>query len=254
MEDFPFDIPIIGQTTKTRRTDGAPETAPLRFTLTDMSSEWTFFNHGALFAYAGFQDPQEDPLNDWFNSKQPQPLYLKQAFERPIFEGLDTPAYNGPRSRPTTWNHMICGVETEYWEEVRHFLAGVVSHDQRKKELYQTFYGELEVLDPGYVERYGLLHLNLPKIKVTVFCIDAGHARWEFRLPENPIGCPYVMELPPRPSVVEIARAFFAGDHTPLANKLDPEHDPFLRQYMETLRKGPIIKDEVRKLLDGHKD
>ena len=250
--DDPTAIQIFGKTTKEQRTTEAPETAPLRFTLTDLSDDWVFFNHGALFAYAGFKDPDEDPLNDWFNAQDPQPVYLKQAFERPLFEGLDHPAYHGPRARQTTWNHTICGVEQEFWPEVLRYLAGVVSHNKPRRQLFQTFYGELEILDPGCVERFGLLHLDIPKVKVTVICIDAGHARWEFRLPSNPIGCPYVAELPPRPEAVKITEAFFAGDNLPLASKLDPANDPFLREYMETLRRGPIVDDNVRKLLDGH--
>lgn len=252
-----FDIPIIGEN-KTERVSGeAPRAASSPFTLHDLAGEWAFFNHGALFAFAGFEDPHKDPVGDWFNSIHPQPEYLKQAFERKVFEGLDVPAYLGPRSRETTWNHVICGIRKDYWPHLLEYVAGVVAHDPRQRRYYQIFYGELQVLDPGYVERYSLVQPDLPRIPVTVFCVDGSHRRWEFQLPVNPLAPPAIIELPPRPEVKRIAEALDRGDTQPLTERVNPAHDPFVRHYQEVLRKGPVVGpsvgQDVKELFRGNR-
>lgn len=235
-----------------------PKTASTPFTLFDLAEEWAFFNHGALFKFAGFEDPHKDPVSDWLNSQPTQPTYIKQAFERKIFDGIDSPAYLGPRSRATTWEHVICGVRKEQWPALLDYVAGVVAYDAKKQQYYQVFFGEMQVLDPGYVERYSLMHPKLPHIPVTLFCVESGRRRWEFQYPVNPVGPPYIMEMPPRPEVQRIAEAVFRGDMQPLAERVNPVNDPFVQRYQEVLKRGPQIGPNVgpdlKELFGGNSD
>lgn len=253
-----FDIPILGENKTEQLSGEAPKAATSPFTLRDLSAEWSFFNHGTLFKYAGFEDPFRDPVSDWFNSFTPQPEFLKQAFERQIFDGLDTPAYLGPRARPTTWNHVICGVRTCYWPQLLDFIAGVVAHDPRTKEYFQVFYGTLDILDPGFVERHSLFKPGLPTVSVTCFCVESNRRRWEFQKPLSDMQPPYIMEMPPRPEVQQIAKSLQAGDLAPLQAKMSPAQREFLKRYQATLKLGPKIGPsvgaDVKELFRGNRD
>lgn len=245
--NFDFDnIPIIGENRVEHASGESPETTTPRFSLYEYADEWAFFNHGALFSFAGFDDPYKDPVSDWINQQPiPQPLYLKQAFEHKLLQGVTAPAYFGPRSRDTSWEQVVCGIRKEYWPGLLEYVSGVVAQDIMKKTYYQVFFGEVEIPDPGCVERFSVLRPGLPTIKLTLFCVESNKNRWEFRRPKNPVAPMFVAELPPREEVKQIAKALFRGDLEPMSNRPTAMTDPFVKEYQRVLREGPTIGDSV---------
>lgn len=233
------DLVLPGHIAKELRDGGPPDAETLRFTLTEMAEEFVFFNHGALFAFAEFRDPDEDPINDWYASMPKGMLLIKHPFDRAIFEGIDAPAFGGR----LTWNHVLCAVLKDDWLSLFPFLNGVASVSQKTKSFYQVFSGDVKILDPVLVERHGLMHPQIPHVQVTVFCVDGNRARWEIRHAASALGCPRLVKIRPRQEVVDVGADVLSGDPAKLSTIENPAFAPFLERYKRVLQEGPQIVD-----------
>ena len=215
-------------------TGSAPAPANLsKFALSEMADEWHFFNHGALFRYGGMEYPKNDPVADWYEQQPIGTDIIQQPFKSLVFEGLDSPIHVGP----LTWGNVICGVRKEYWDSLLGFLGGVATVDHKKKLYAQTFTGDVEILDPVLVERFGFLHPAIQHITITMFCIDASEGRWEIRPPITRTARPTFVRMPARPEVVEMGRAVLSGDLAQLQHKDNPAFQQTLDKF-KSLRGG----------------
>lgn len=197
------------------------------FLLSELARDWHFFSHGSLFAFAGMQFPHEDPVADWYKSQPRDTKVLRQPFKHAIFQGLDAPT-DIPN---LTWNHVLCGVRRHNWQSIWQFLGGVATVDQRKGVFCQTFSGNCQILDPVAVEGRGLLHPDLPKITVTVICVESNKDRWEVR-PSAAHGAPLrFVRVEPRQNVKDMAKAVLSGELEELKHKYNPAFQPFLDKY-----------------------
>ena len=120
-----------------------PSSSVSRFTVTDQASEWHFFNHGALFAFAGLMFPKEDPVADWYHQQPAGMQVIRHPFTKPVLSGLDAPSGFGSLS----WDHVVMGVRHEFWPSLWQFLGGVVTLDAKERRYCQLFSGELDVID-----------------------------------------------------------------------------------------------------------
>jgi len=211
-----------------------------KFFLSDMAQDYEFFNHGVFFTICRdtFADGIKDPLSDWYAQTVGEVDILREAFGKPVFEGLDAPAAEG---RGATWNQIICGVKKEIWQDLLAFLGGVRLLDDKEKLYYSTFVAKADVLDPGLVDQRGLLDPTIPRVPVHVFCMETNKDRWELRPSKSQLGCPRLVRTEPRPEIVQQAQQALAGDIQVLAKEESPAMDPFLQEYARVQREGPKI-------------
>jgi len=193
-----------------------------RFALSEMAKEWHFFNHGAIFTYTNME---QDPVSEWYAAQPPGTKVMRQPFKKPIFEGLDKQTLPG-----LTWNNVVCAVTKDAWPSLFEHLGGVAILDHQTQEYFQVFSGDIEILDPVLAERYSVFQPGIPRIKITVFCIDGSKNRWEVR--DNGVGSPLkFVRMPPRPEVVEMGKVVLAGDYGKLQHKDNPSFKPFQEEY-----------------------
>jgi len=226
----------FGDNWQDTRENVAP-TAQSKFSLSDVASEWHYFNHGAFFAFGGLSYPQEDPMADWYARQPFGTQVLLQPFVAEVFAGIDSPVHLGK----LTWNNVVCGVHPEFWQDVFEFLGGVCSVDRKKKQFRQAFSGDVEILDPVLVERHSALMPGLPTVTVTIFCMDGNDARWEVRPPISPIGPPRMVKVPPRAEMKAIADQVFSGDVGVLTRHANPAFQDHLDKYKAVQQQGPLI-------------
>jgi len=181
----------------------APATS-IRYSLSELASEWHFFNHGVLFTYGGLKFPEEDPLADWYALQTKGTIIMREAFKARIFEGLPTFAHNG-----STWDHTLCAVRHEDWQSLWTFLCGTAIVDRKQRRYAQLFSGVLKILDPTLIERYEAPH---KLIDVTVFCLDGNTARWEVRPAQTLAGLAKFVKIPARKEIIDKAALILDGD------------------------------------------
>ena len=222
-----------------KREQTQPDAKTSKFTLTDLADEWHFFTHGALFAFAEFKYPDEDPIADWYVGQPRETVILNQPFAKPVFEGLDRPTHIPGLS----WNHIVCAVRKEWWQSLFEFLGGVCSVNSHTDAFYSVFSGDITILDPGMVDRYSVLHPNLPQVTVTVFCVDGNRNRWEVRPPAVPTAPPRFVKMPPTAAAKALADAAMSGDIEALRNRENPAFQDHLDKYQAVRERGPIIEE-----------
>jgi len=220
-----------------KREDTPVDTKPAIFSLSDMSEDWHFFNHGAFFSFAEFNYPVQDPVADWYAQQPLGTEVLLQPFTKPVFDGLIAPTYLGN----LTWDNIICGVKKERWQSLWEHLGGICAINTPDHRFYRAFSGDLEIADPVLAERHSILYADIPQITVTVFCVDGNMARWEVRPAISPIGQPRIVKMPPRQDVMDMAEAVFRGDTGALTAHKNPAFQPLLDEYKRAQQVGPTI-------------
>jgi len=210
--------------------------ADMKFMAADYAEEWHFFNHGALFAFAGLTT---DPVADWF-AQQPEGMeVLMQPYKRELFEGLaGDNAVQALSPRGVPWSNVLCAVRKEFWESLWLTVGGVAVVDRPAQVYSQVFSGDIEMLDPGEVERHTILQPGVRTITVTVFCVDGNKARWEIRPAASAAGVPRFVQVPPRPEVVSMGRAVLSGDLEHLQHKDNPAFQPLLDKFKSIVTGG----------------
>jgi hypothetical protein len=197
-------IPILEPGTVRQEGHADPHpTTKTSFLLSELASEWHYFNHGMLFSHAGFTYPTEDPVADWYAQQPAGTQVIQQPFGSTIIAGLPAAAGIGRLS----WGHIVCAVRHEVWPSLFEFMGGVAAVDRNAQRFYRLEYADVQVLDPVAAERDGLLSGQLPTITLTVFCVDGNHGRWGIRYGANSIQPPEVVALPVEPETQRLARA-----------------------------------------------
>jgi len=200
----------------------AMSTISTRFALSEMAEEWHFFNHGAIFTYTNMQ---HDPVAEWYAQQRPGTKLMRQPFKKPVFQGLDKETLRG-----LPWNNVVCAVGHDAWPSLSEHLGGVAILDHKAEEYFQVFSGDLEILDPVLAERYSVFHPDIPKITITVFCVDGSKNRWEVVDMGIPTP-PRFIRRPPRQEVIDMGKVVLKGDLQQLQHKDSPSFKPLLEKY-----------------------
>lgn len=202
-----------------------------KYSMAERASDFHYFNHGALFTFTELDPVTEDPIMDWYAQQPLGTVIFREMFRKPVFNGLKAKVPLASRS----WDYCLCGVPHEVWDSLWQFLGGVALLDDVKKQYSQVFTGDVRILDPVMIERYGPLNPLVPAITVTVFCVETNKDRWEVRPPMNVVTPPTFERVDPRPEVVALGEAVLAGDVSKLQHKDNPAFQPLLDRY-EALR------------------
>jgi hypothetical protein len=235
---LPDDVRPLGDLERYRTGNGLRHSESLRFAPVDLADDYVFFNHGALFSYAGFVDDL-DPIGDWFGTLPSQPLVIKQAYRDPLFEGL--PALTIDNRVP--WDRILCGVPRSYWDSLLEYISGICVVNRAEQSTQLVYYGMVDILDPSHVDEHGRLQIDLPTVQCYVFCLSGNKARHEFIRPYPLARRPKLVEMPPTQLMIDMGRKMTFSDIDPLVHRHNPAHRDFLLQYRAALANGPIIKE-----------
>jgi hypothetical protein len=219
-----------GKSWHAKREQRKPPMTNAKFALAEMAEDWHFFNHGALFTFAQLDT---DPVSDWYASQPHNTQVIRQPYKRPVLSGLTALTAAG-----LPWDHMVCAVRKHDWETLFPFLGGIAAIDHKKKNYFQVFSGDVEVYDPGEVERHSVFKLDLPKITITVFCVDGCRDRWEIHPSDNNVAPPRFVRVDPRPEVVAMGNAVLSGDIEQLKHKDNPAFQPLLDEFKKIVTPG----------------
>lgn len=234
---IPEDILPLGSFHRESQEAGLHAAEEMRFSPTDLSQEYVFFNHGVFFE-SGFFTDNNDPVGDWYARYPHDVNVIKQAYVTPIFNGFTATTFDGR----TTWGNVLCGVEAHAWHSLLEYLAGIAARNWSAKEFAWAYYGWVDVLDPSYVDEKGLFAV-IPTIKVCVFCLSTNKRTLDFVRPQVITQRPWLRRAPPRPEMVEIGSAALDDDFDALVHRHNTAHAEFLSAYRRALEHGPIIED-----------
>ena len=84
-----------------------------------------------------------DADNDDFRLQSDSP-----AIDVGFFAKITSATGNG-----LTWDHMVCAVRHHDWETLAPYLGGVAAIDEQTGTYFQTFSGDISIVDPGEAER-----------------------------------------------------------------------------------------------------
>lgn len=239
-----------GEFIRNSGSSSAPDMQAAVYSASDMASDYVFFNHGALFTYAGFVEGKQDPVQDWYGSQSHTFPVLRQAYRQPIFRGLDARLAD----INATWNQVLFGVPKEHWPSLAEYLCGIVIHDHGRRMLAMAYMAPPEavtIYDPAYVDQKGLVHPALPTIQCAVFCVSSNHARWELVRPLPLTRAPEIVQLPPTSEMLEFYQLAQVQDMDFLSQRLNPAHYAFHEQYRKAMATGAQLDAQSRKIYLG---
>jgi hypothetical protein len=204
----------------------APVAAPAGdHALHDLSGEYAFLNHGALFSYGGF-DPVRDPIRDWAAEGEGRREALRIGIYRaPVFRGLDAPLTGG---HPTTWGHALIGVRRPLLDSLLVFLCGIRGHDPARRAVRGLTYRPIWVPDPVVVDRHGHARAYAsPAVEVAVLLVAGSDGSCDLMAGTFP---PRVVPAPPDPVAAAEAAALYGDDLPAFAGARNAADDAFLRR------------------------
>jgi hypothetical protein len=110
------------------------ERAGLSLKLSDMQSDFVFFNHGILFTEIRLDT---DPVQEFvYRSGQSDSVFFL-SYDRPLFRNLVS----------AFWNSVIFGCKKELWPELRRTLNGILFKANDNK-VYSCFLQNVYLPDP----------------------------------------------------------------------------------------------------------
>jgi hypothetical protein len=240
-----------GDVSQDRLIGGDIKTAPLKFTASDIVSEYTLFNHGILFGPAGLRDPEEDPLVEWYNRLGDSSEHvLRQAVETPIFRGLDALAIEG---RGLSWNNLFCGIHSRLWPDLLAFMCSMTLANRNADHVYLVTAQTVMVPDPVVVDRQSILADNVPEVPITVFGLDGSRDQYKLGVTDR-AGFPAMFKLPPKPATIKLWQQIKEGNMAGLAERTTSDMEEFMREHAKMRQaveqQGP--NRDYRRIDDGN--
>lgn len=103
--------------------------------LSELSSEFVFFNHGLLFTEANLTT---DPVEEWMLKRDNSEAVFALIYDRPLFKGLDH-----------FWNKTLYGCKIEFWPEIYNLLNGVIACCKVRQLVLSCFMHTAYIPDPN---------------------------------------------------------------------------------------------------------
>lgn len=157
----------------------------------ELMDEWSFFNHGALFSFGGFQS---DPLADWMDSLGKVVPVQQFQYQTVCFRNLP-----GMTPQGVSWDRVLYAVPTEYWLSLEQFLFSITMLDNKTRFVARPFFAVV----------HGKFEGDAKKIYVAVTCIESTEGVWHY-------GCDGFQRSPPTQAIKKIQRGLFSTDIDPL--------------------------------------
>ena len=173
-------------------------------TLTQLSSELSFFSPALLYLHDAFET--DGPLFD-FLAEYRQPVdFYHVKFNQRLFKGMQLP--DGDRD----WEHVLWAVATVHQRVLYDFLCSLCFVNPLTKRVLRVGMRHITIDDPLALESGILLQNRLPRLEVAVFGISANDRCIGVVPGAGPFGLPTVRFFPPDAKVIEYAKAVFKGD------------------------------------------
>ena len=190
-----------------------PPIPPLEFptsgTLGDQAEEYVFFNHGALFTYAGME---VDPVREYALKSSCKLRFV--VADKPFFRNV-----SAGKKEFEHWDYSMLAAPISHWEDLSMWLVEAGVLDRTRKAFYKAYYMTVETVDWKNVANQGVL-TEWPMIKVALFGLDGNksfirvnEARVSDSMHDPPI--PGLSVLPPNPAAVSFAESVFNESSTP---------------------------------------
>lgn len=173
---------------------------------------YVFFTPAPLYIHGQFDDR---PLVDFLAQTKKVAHFMHHLFDKPIFEGLDTP--NGNKD----WNRALWAMEADAWPEFESFMLAVTPFDLARRSVWRVGAQDLDVLDPLWASKHAVVAADAPVARVVALGVDGTEGQIGFQAPADPrVGRPALRRWPPQPKTIAFAKLLFAGMNPALA--IDP--------------------------------
>jgi len=200
-----------------------------RHSLAALQTDYRFFNHGALFQFAGMRDPEDDPLADWYAQQGDANIrIIRYICKQPIISGLTHRSCD--RGEPT-WGQLVLGVRHEYWQSLHEFLCGVVVVDRNRRKVYETVPYTGNVADAVT----GLVTPDTPLVTLTIYGINGPDygVRAQFGM-----GTAKLQKVAATPGAQALQSIISQDTTEQLAARANPALASFVRRYNEQLQRN----------------
>lgn len=170
-------------------------------TLLELSAEFAFFNHGALYTVAQMD---ADPLVDYVlhsgMADDDRPFFVD--FDRTILAGIGV---GGPRGKFISWDNRLYAVPRRAWGPLKAHLSGIAGLDLLSRTLMLATAVDFDIVDPAAMARLTSLPGTLPTVPITAFDVSGNRYRCLFGPGLRPLDPPRMVRLPPHPD--DVAKA-----------------------------------------------
>ena len=130
--------------------------------------------------------------------------YHKKVFDRPIFDGFDTPADG------SFWNHVLWAVPQVDWLLLKNEFLGITNVDVESQVIVKYGLQELVIYDPLSVDK-GITAGKIPTLNIYAFGVMSNKRTVAFNPSQKIVERPRVYTLKPEPEMITLASSVLAG-------------------------------------------
>lgn len=161
--------------------------------------QWVWYTIGAPILWGGLDNKILAAIQ-----QETSVTYHKKAFDRPIFDGFDTPADG------SIWNHVLWAVPQTEWLLLKNEFLGITNVDTESQVIIKYGLQELVIYDPLSVDK-GVVGNKLPTLNIYAFGVMSNKRTVAFNPAQKIVERPRVYTLKPEPEMITMARGVLAG-------------------------------------------
>lgn len=206
-------------TRKEMNTDQRPfvdKTLSKSATLTDLSKEFIFFTHSALFVYGNWT---KDPVSDYIETenKSCEPFWV--TFDGPVFSGLDFRTTKKRHNRE--WNYRLMGCPIDQWSGLLNFLQSLSGVNKAEHRFHITVVQKIPMLDYFALAKKPTLPSPLPMVDLYTVGLLGNDRSVYFEPAKNPpLDKVRIKISPALPQIVAQGEAVLSGNVQQLSSPI----------------------------------
>ena len=186
--------------------------------LSDLATDYVFFNHGVLFTYGGMN---VDPAQEYAIEHKCEIRMVRMP--KPVFKDV-----SNRKKEFAHWDHSLLAVDTNHWVGLSRVLVESGILDLAKRSFYKAYYRPVKIVDWFRVDQAHAPD-DWPTIRVALFGLD-GNTQFIKVVDPKPgksdaaPPTPKIVLRPPNAAAVSFANALFSGHERPY-DVIDPKRN-----------------------------
>jgi hypothetical protein len=206
-------------TRKETNTDQRPfvdKTLSKSATLGDLSKEFVFFTHSALFVYGNWT---KDPVSDYIETEDKNCSPFWVTFDGPVFSGLDFQTTKKRHNRE--WNYRLMGCPIDTWPGLLKFLQTLSGVNKAEHRFHITVVQKIPMLDYFAMAKKSTLPGKLPMVDLYTVGLLGNDRSVYFEPAKNPpLDKVRIRIGPPIPQIVAQGESVLAGNVQQLSSPI----------------------------------
>lgn len=194
-------------------------------TLVDLSKEFIFFTHSAMFVYGNWT---RDPVSDYVETEDKNCTPFWITFDGPVFSGLDFRTEKKRHNRE--WNYRLMGCPIDQWPGLLKFLQSLSGVNKAEHRFHMTVVQKIPMVDYFALTKKTTLPNPLPMVDLYTVGLLGNDRNVYFEPAKNPpLDKVRIRIGPPLPQVIRQGEEVLAGEirqlNSPLLIPMEDDND-----------------------------